>query len=161
MADRLGYSDEETFKIALEKARQYCASDEHCLRDVKQKLLRCGCTSVGINSILQLLTEEDFINESRYALAFANGKFNLFRWGKNKIASELRMKKIPEQLIHKALGNIDTIKYRECLNTLLEKKKHDLAGEKPAVMKQKLLRFALQKGYEAELVYDVLRMNDE
>lgn len=161
MISSRGNSDEDNFKYALEKVRQWCASDEHCLWDAKQKLTRLGCSSSETDKILLSLKEEDFINEARYALAFASGRFKLLKWGKNKIASELRMKKIPEQFIGKALENIDADAYRKSLTTLLNKKKHELAGEKPGTMKQKLVRFAMQKGYEAEMVYDVLRMNDE
>jgi len=155
-----GYSDEENYKIALAKARQWCASDEHCLWDVKQKLARFGCTSIEIDLIIRLLTEEGFIDENRYAFAFATGKFNLFKWGKNKIASEMRMKRIPEQFINTALERIDANVYRNCLIALLNKRKRELGSETPSGMNQKLVRYALQKGYEAEMVYAVLRMTD-
>jgi regulatory protein len=161
MSDKPGCSDEETFKIALEKTRQWCASDEHCFWDVKQKLKRYGCNSLEINRILETLAEEEFINENRYALAFASGKFNLFKWGKNKIASGMRMKNIPEQFINKALESLDEDAYRESLSKLLNKKKSGIKEGTPAEKKQKLLRFALQKGYEAELVYEILRMPDK
>ena len=161
MALKKGYSDEESWKVALEKVRHWCASEEHCLWDAKHKLVRLECTSSEIEQILQLLTEEGFIDEKRYARAFTNGKFKLFKWGKNKISSEMRMKKIPEPFITKALESIDADTYRECLAGLLKKKKRELPGETPPAMKQKLVRFALQKGYEAEMVYSLLRMNDE
>ena len=161
MATSLGNSDEENYKIAFAKARQWCASEEHCLWDAKQKLTRLGCTSSEISNIIQLLTAEGFINESRYALAFANGKFNLFKWGKNKIASGLRMKRIPEQFISIALESIDVDAYRDSLITLLNKKKRELERETLSAMKQKLILFALQKGYETEMIYAVLRMPDE
>lgn len=161
MVNSQGYSEEETYKIALAKVRQWCASDEHCLWDVKQKLVRLGCTSSEIDHILQLLTEEGYINENRYALAFAKGKFNLFKWGKNKIASEMRRKNISGQSINKALESISEDAYRDNLITLLNKKKRQLAGETPSGMKQKLVRFALQKGYEAEMIYVILHMKDE
>ena len=161
MANAFGYSDEEKYKIALSKVRQWCASDEHCIWDVKQKLVRIGCTSSEINHILQLLTEEGFINENRYALAFANGKFKLLKWGRNKIASEMRRKKIPEQIIRKALESIAVELYQNTLINLLNKKKSEFGDETPVIMKQKLVRFALQKGYEAEMIYALLLMTDE
>lgn len=153
--------NEENYKIALAKAMQWCASEEHCLWDVRRKLTRLACDPSDINQILQRLTTEDFINENRYALAFASGKFNLFKWGKNKTAAALRMKSIPEQFIARALESIDAAAYRDTLNKLLNKKKHELSGETSLEMKQKLLRFALQKGYEADMVYALLRMTDE
>lgn len=161
MAKAQEFSDEEAYKIALAKIRQWCASDEHCLWDVKQKLVRLGCTSSEIDRILQLLTEEGYIDENRYALAFASGKFNLFKWGKNKIAAEMRKKMIPGQFINAALDNIAVNEYRGSLITLLNKKKRVLGGETTSGMKQKLVRFALQKGYEAEMVYAILRMTGE
>jgi regulatory protein len=161
MAPATGNSDEESLKTGLAKASQWCASEEQCLWDVQRKLTRLGYSASGISHILQRLAAEDFVNEKRYALAFARGKFNLFKWGKNKIAAALRMKRIPEPFIRIALERIDPEVYLECLNTLLHKKKRELGNETPLVMKQKLLRFALQKGYEAELVFTLLQMTDE
>lgn len=161
MLNKQSKPEEESYKIALAKAMQWCASEEHCLWDVRRKLTRLGCDPSDINHILQRLTSDDFINENRYALAFASGKFNLFKWGKNKIAAALQMKNIPEQFIARAQESIDAAAYRNTLNKLLNKKKHELSGETPLEMKQKLLRFALQKGYEIDLVYALLRMTDE
>ena len=161
MANKQSNPEEESYKIALAKAMQWCASEEHCLWDVRRKLTRLGCDPSDINQILQRLCADDFINENRYALAFASGKFNLFKWGKNKTAAALRMKSIPEQFIARALESIDTAAYRDTLNKLLNKKKHELSGETSLEMKQKLLRFALQKGYEVDMVYALLRMTNE
>lgn len=161
MAKAQEFSDEKAYKIALAKIRQWCASDEHCLWDVKQKLARTGSTSSEIDRILYLLTEEGFINENRYSLAFASGKFKLLKWGKNKIAAEMRKKMISDRLINAALNNIALDEYRGSLITLLNKKKRELRGETTSEMKQKLVRFALQKGYEAEMVYAILRITDE
>lgn len=161
MANTPDYSEEEKYKIALARVRKWCASEEHCLWDGKQKLARLGCTSSETGRILQLLTEEGFINEARYAQSFAKGKFNLFKWGKNKIASAMRMKKIPEQYIAEALDNLDTDAYQDSLIALLNKKKRELTGETPMGMKRKLVRFALQKGFEAEIVYAALRMTTD
>lgn len=161
MVNKQSNPEEKSYLIALAKAMQWCASEEHCLWDVRRKLTRLGCDPSDIHHILQRLTTEGFVNENRYALAFASGKFKLFKWGKNKTAATLRMKSIPEQYIARALESIDAAAYHDTLNKLLNKKKRELNGETPLEMKQKLLRFALQKGYEVDMVYALLRISDE
>jgi len=154
-------SGEEGFKIALAKARQWCASEERCPLDIKLKLIKLECSPTDINLILEQLSQEGFTNEQRYANAYASGKFRISKWGKIKIASGLRMKKIPERFITIALNGIDPQDYRECLKILLKKKQKELKNITSPQIKNKLVRFALQKGYESELIFSLLRMSEE
>ena len=149
------------FKTALVKARQWCTAEERCIWDVIQKLKRLECSAPDINRIIEQLNQEGFLNEQRYANAYTSGKFRISKWGKIKITSGMRMKKIPERMITIALNNIDPEIYRDCLVTLLRKKQDEIRSETPAEMRQKIVRFALQKGYESELVFSILRTNEE
>jgi len=149
-------SGEECFKSALAKARQWCASDERCPLDVKLKLIKLECSPTDINRIIEILTQEGFISEQRYAVAYTSGKFRILKWGKIKIASGLRMKKFSEKIIADALIHIDEEAYRVCLQTLLKKKQKELGRLSSKDLRHKLARFALQKGYEYELVFTIL-----
>jgi len=150
-------SVEESYKTTLAKARQWCASEERCELDVKLKLITLDCSAADISKILKQLTQDGFIDELRYAKAYASGKFRISKWGKVKIASRMRMKRIQENIISTALNNIDNESYLECLIALLKKKQHELKSENPEAKRQKMARYALQKGFESELVYQILR----
>ncbi|MEI6750555.1 MAG: RecX family transcriptional regulator, partial [Bacteroidota bacterium] len=100
------------FKTALVKARQWCTAEERCIWDVIQKLKRLECSAPDINRIIEQLNQEGFLNEQRYANAYTSGKFRISKWGKIKITSGMRMKKIPERMITIALNNIDPEIYR-------------------------------------------------
>jgi regulatory protein len=154
-------SGEEGFKIALAKARQWCASEERCPLDIKLKLIKLECSPSDINRILEQISQEGFTNEQRYANAYASGKFRISKWGKIKIASGLRMKKIPERFITTALNGIDPQDYRECLQKLLKKKQKEFKNITSPQIKNKLARFALQKGYEREMVFNLLGTKEE
>jgi regulatory protein len=153
-------SGEEGFSTALAKARQWCAIEERCAWDIKLKLIKLGCSLNDISRIIDQITNEGFINEQRYADSYVSGKFRISKWGKVKIISGMRMKKIPEIIITHSIDTIDQETYRNSLVTLLKKKQQELRSETPEHKRQKLVRFALQKGYESELIYTLLGTNE-
>jgi regulatory protein len=148
---------EAGFKTALAKARHWCASEERCISDIRLKLMKLDCPSSDISKIIELVSEEGFINEQRYANSYVSGKFRILKWGKIKIASGLRMKKIPEMMITNALKRIEEPAYRNCLETLIKKKEYELKNLPAEGKRQKIVRFALQKGFESEIVYEIIR----
>jgi regulatory protein len=97
--------------------------------------------------------EEKLLNEERYARAIAGGKFRQKGWGRRKIANRLKSKGVNEKLINISLKEIDEKDYERRLLQILDKKKSSLQGRHPAVIKQKLMRYAISRGYETELVY--------
>jgi regulatory protein len=151
----------EGFKTTLAKARQWCAAEERCPQDIRIKLMKLNCPQSDIDSIIDQLSEEGFINEQRYVRAYVSGKFNISKWGKIKIASGLRMKKIPERFISDALNEIDQDEYRNCLIRLLKNKQKELKNGPAPEIKFKLARFALQKGFEREMVFNQLGTKEE
>ena len=144
---------------ALQKARHYCRYQERCPQEVKQKLFSLGLTGHHADAILEKLTEDDFLNEERFALQFAGGKFRLKQWGRQKIRYELRLKKISTACIEQALAGIETEEYEKVLNALVRKKWDALTATegKSALLKAKLLLYLSQKGYEAEEVRQALK----
>jgi len=149
-------SEKALFKIALEKAMAQCSRREYCSDDIRNKLSLWGVDNDDIGKILRILISDNFINEPRYATAFVRDKFKYNKWGKVKIASHLKSKKIPSEIIGPALDSIDHEHYIIFLRGLLEVHRRTVKAKNQMDLKAKLLRFALSKGFESSLVYDIL-----
>lgn len=141
--------------ILLNKARHYCASTERCVVDVKHKLTQWRVEDITIRKIINQLEKEDFINEERYAKAFAVGKLRNNKWGINKIIYALQRKQIPELYIQIGIGEIDEDEYLNTLKAVLSSKKID--DDNQWQRDNKLVRFAVQKGYQADLSWKIIK----
>jgi regulatory protein len=144
------------FNTALSKAMTLCAGREMCYSDIRQKIISWGIRDESIDKILNLLTESKFIDEERYAVAFSKDKFRYNKWGRLKIGSGLRMKKIPDEIIRKALDSINETEYIELLRILIEKQRRSVKAKNEYELKGKLLRYGLSKGFESHLLYNLL-----
>jgi regulatory protein len=144
---------QETF--LLEKARMYCSYQERCMFDVKQKLLEWRASEKTIEEIIHQLEGEDMINEERFAVSFAVGKLRNNKWGRNKIFYALMQKHIPELYVQMGLNEIDDEEYLKILKSLLNSKKINESDEYRR--NQKLVKFVMQKGFQADLAWKVLR----
>ena len=142
---------------ALPKAKHYCAYQERCHSEVKEKLCGFGLHKREIDQILSQLIEENYLNEERFAIQFAGGKFRIRQWGKVKIKYALRQKKVSDYCIRKALASIDQQEYEKSLHKLAEAKRKTLNGEKNIFIRNKKLQdHLLQRGFEAGLVRDLI-----
>ena len=121
-----------------------------------QKLKSWGADSDSITQILSWLKQNNYINHQRFANSFAHDKFLFNHWGKRKIQFALSAKHIEAQYIANALDQIDPDQYRQTLLNLLKNKLSLLNCSDILKIKQKLFNFALSKGYEPELIYNVL-----
>lgn len=138
---------------ALPKIKQYCAYQERCHAEVKEKLYSFGLYKKEVELLISQLIEENYLNEERFALQYAGGKFRMRRWGKVKIKHALKQKQVSDYLIKTALKAIDESDYLNALHKLAEQKLKTLRGEKNIfIKKRKLQDFLLQKGYEAALI---------
>jgi len=118
-----------TREQALQKARHYCAYQERCHYEVKQKLYSFGLHKKEVEETLSGLIEEDYLNEERFAIQFAGGHFRMKQWGRVKIRYELKQKQVSEYCIKKALKEIAETDYREALEKLAAKKWETLEDE--------------------------------
>ena len=147
-----------TKEQALQKAKQYCAYQERCHSEVKEKLYSFGLWKVDVEELLSKLIEEDYLNEERFAIQFAGGRFRIKQWGRVKIKYELKQKQVSEYLIKKALKEIDEKDYQKTLQKLFEQKQKQLSSEKNKfIKKRKLQDFLLQKGFELQLIAELLK----
>lgn len=141
---------------ALQKIKHYCGYQERCHAEVKEKLYGMGLWKKDVEEILSQLIEENYLNEERFAILFAGGKFRMKQWGKVKIQYELKQKKISEYCIKKAIREIDDDVYQKVLQKLASQKLSLLKGEKNIfIKKRKLQDYLLQKGYELQLVNQI------
>lgn len=115
-----------------------------------------GLSRAEAEALLERLTAQQFIDESRYARAFVHDKTLYDRWGRIKTRQALRMKRISEADIEAAMAQIDDTTYGEALTALLQAKNRSLKATTPYERRQKLLRYAATRGYEADLAYRVL-----
>jgi regulatory protein len=136
-----------TFTAAQEKIRRYCAYQERCPSDVRQKLWEWQIEKEKAEKLLKELISEGYINEERFAKAFARGKFKIKSWGIAKITNELRKKGIGETCITQALKEIDAEAYQETLQKLTQQWLAKHKTETGFAQKQKLFRYLLSKGY--------------
>jgi regulatory protein len=154
-------AENELFKISLDKAMSLCSQREYCCDDIRNKLLNWGVEADDSERILGILAEENFINESRYAAAFVRDKFKYNKWGKVKIESQLRYKKLPADVIRSALDLIDNEQYTKFMRDLIEGHRRTIKAKNQYDLKAKLLRYGLSKGFESTLLYDLLNDLEE
>ncbi|MEO3407961.1 RecX family transcriptional regulator [Mucilaginibacter sp. CAU 1740] len=144
-------------KVGLAKAEHYCAYQERSQQEVRDKLYEWGLWPDAIEQIISQLIEGNFLNEARFANAYAQGKFNQKAWGKIKIKQGLKLKRVPDVLIKKALLGIDLDDYLAALTRLLQKKASTVTEKHELKRRYKLQQYAMSRGYEAELIADVLK----
>ena len=141
-----------TKEEALQKLRQYCAYQERSHYEVQQKLYELGIRKNDQDEVIATLIEEDYLNEERFAKAFAGGKFRMKDWGRKKIYYALKEKRVSEYSIKQAMKEIDDEAYKQNLKELAEEKYESLKDEQYLVRKKKTIDYMLQKGYEFDLV---------
>jgi regulatory protein len=142
---------------AVPKIKQYCAYQERCHSEVKDKLYSFGLNKNEVEVLISKLIEENYLNEERFAIQFAGGKFRVKQWGKVKIKYQLKQKQVSEYCIKKALAAIDVEDYLNALKKLAELKIKNMKGEKNTFTRKKQLQDHLRmKGYENELVNEVV-----
>jgi regulatory protein len=148
------YTVEES-KRALE---HYCVYQDRCHKEVRKKLLEMRMIPDAIDIVMGHLIEHNFLNEERFAKAFARGKFNHKSWGKQRIVRELKQRQISAYNIKTALLDISDEYYITTFNTLSRKRIQQLSTEKDKYKKRKKLAdYLLYRGWEGDLVYEKAR----
>jgi len=143
-------------KIAYTKAEHYCAYQERSQQEVRNKLYDWGLWPDAVEQIIADLVTANFLNEQRFAQAYAKGKFSQKGWGRIKIKQGLKLKKVPDVLIHKALLLIDADDYLLTLEKTLQKKANLLSEKDAYKRRYKLHQYALGRGFENDLILDIL-----
>lgn len=151
-----------TYNQVLEKLKHYCAYQERSQYDVLQKLWDFSLDEDERLNIIAQLILENYLNEERFATSFSEGKFRIKRWGKKKIKSKLKEKKVSSFCIDKSLKAIDEKEYFETLQSIIESKFNTTKANSIYQRKQKVANYCYQKGYESELIWEVINhLNQE
>ena len=149
------YSTKKTYTVqeATSKLEHYCAYQERCHQEVRQKLITMYMIPEAIDIIIVHLLEQNFLNEERFAKAFVSGKFRIKSWGRRRLIFELKKKDIGKVNINQALAEIEDAEYIEVFNNLAEKKANSIKETNVYKKRKKLIDYLLYRGWESRLVY--------
>ena len=139
------------YEKCLARLQRLCSRAEYCSADIYRKALKdLEGDSEAAARVVASLKEDRYVDDARYAAAFAREKASLQGWGPVKIRFQLRGKGISEADIAAALAEVEPEKADDKLEKLLSAKAHALEGD-PQI-KLKLLKYALSRGYEYEKI---------
>ncbi|WP_225036654.1 regulatory protein RecX [Winogradskyella sp. SM1960] len=145
-----------TVNEAQKKLEHYCAYQERCHKEVRQKLRDMNMIPEAIDVIMVHLIQENFLNEERFAKAFVSGKFRIKKWGKNRLLRELKFRGISKYSIDAALREIDLDDYYNTLDALVQKRMEQVKEPNVYKKKKKVADYLLYRGWESALVYEKL-----
>lgn len=152
------FAKQLTKEQAFQKLKHYCGYQERSHIEVKEKLYSFKLRKTEVEELISKLIEEDYLNEVRYAEHFARGKFRIKQWGRVKIKYELQQKRVSEYCIKNAMKVIDEDAYLKILQKLFDAKLKTLKSEtNHFTRKRKLQDYLLQKGYEYNLIHQLLQ----
>ena len=147
-----------TPEMAKLKIEQWCAYQERSQNETRRKLYEYGLHEQDVEQIISGLISENFLNEERFAIAFARGKFRIKLWGRNKIKIELKKHKISDYSIAKAVYGINDEDYKATLLKVIEKKVRLTKYPNPTKKFYGLLNYCVSRGYESDLVIEQLNV---
>lgn len=149
-------NDDNKYNQALKKAMKLCASRELCRSEIESRLGKWGISEADMRKIINTLEQKKYLDEVRYSIAYTRDRFRHNKWGKIKISAMLRMKGLNEDTIRLALDSIDKNEYISTLRKIIDSHRKNVRAGTAFEMRGKLARFAASKGFESELVYEVL-----
>ena len=151
------FTEEEAF----EKMTAWCSMAERCRSEVSEKLQRWSVSYAIINKVIDRLIDGGYIDEERYCRAFIRDKYRLEKWGKQKIAKALYVKRIPQHIFNTQWDVIDNDEYQSILHKLLQNKRKSIHADDEKSLNEKLIRFALSRGYDYNDIRQHLDISDE
>jgi len=140
-----------TTEAALLRMADLCARAEHCGHEIREKLKKMALPSSEIEKIIEYLEENRYIDDSRFAVAYARDKVRFSAWGRNKIRMALAMKHIPSDIVREALENIGEEGYMTALMTATRAKAKnlDLSDRNDYI---RLYRHLASRGFESQMI---------
>lgn len=138
-----------------------CAQAEHCEQEMRDKLKRWELDTAAADRIIARLQKERYIDDARYARAFVKDKIRYNKWGRHKVEQALWQKRIADDIRQQVLGEIDENEYLDVLRPLLKQKRRTTKAENDYALNQKLVRFALGRGFTFDLIRQCLDVNDD
>ncbi len=143
---------------AFERGKQYCSYQERCHSEVKSKLYDFSLTTPEVEECISKLIEENYLNEERFAIAYAGGKFRIKHWGRVKIKYELKKKQVSEYCVKKALAQFEEEEYFKIFEKVYDESVESLKKEKNFfIKKKKLMDYVRQRGFEIEMITEKMK----
>src|SRR5574344_2706096 len=139
-------------KEALQKVEGYCSTGEHCESEVREKMRRMEIEPEVVVKIIRSLKENRFIDETRYAGAYAHDKLRFSKWGRLKIAIGLKQKQISQEVIDDVLSNLDEAEYKDILRQVIVSRRKSIKGKTDYECNIKLLKSVAGRGFEISLI---------
>ncbi len=145
-----------TQKETIIKIAPFCAYQERTPEEVRKKLASWGTDSMKTELVIKKLQEEQYLDIKRFSESFVRGKFYHKKWGKRKIRYQLQQKGVQSQYIEDAISTIKEEDYQKNLYDLLISKKQNMKEMSKDKKKQKLYTFGISRGYETDLVFQII-----
>ena len=142
---------------AYDKAAFLCSRSEYCTSEIQEKLKLWGLSAEDSEPVIEKLKEEKYLDDERFARAYVKDKFRFNHWGKQKIAFMLRSKNISSEIMELAFEEIEDEGYSNELRKLLTDKEKSIKAKDQYDKRSKLMRFAMGRGFESEIIYKVLK----
>jgi len=149
-------NNEKTVNEAFKKMAALCSRLEQCTNDIRKKIKAFGVDDSEADEIIEQLKKEKFLDDERFARAYANDKFRINKWGKVKIRYYLKSKGLPEGIIQKGLDEIDDEKYKNTLLKILKDKAKSVKKKNKFEKMGQVIRFAQSRGFEPEVIHRYL-----
>lgn len=150
-----------TTRALLDRARRYCALSEQCETSVRQKLISWGAVAADVEPIIRSLRADDYLNDSRYACAYAESKILHQHWGRQKVLYQLRLKHLSKEAIAASMKVVDDDTYYGILREEAEKKLRVLGSDQAPDYYRRLYSFLSSRGYTLSEINHVITNNPE
>jgi len=145
-----------TLPEAFVKIASFCAYQERTQQEVRLKLYEYGIKTDEVEELIVKLISENYLNEERFAKAFAGGRFRIKKWGRIKIIRELEMRGLSNFCIQSGLAEINSKDYTQTISEIINKKQSEIKILNPLQKKCKIATYLISRGFEADLVWDKL-----
>lgn len=152
---------ETTEQEAYLQLAALCAQAEHCQQEMRDKMKRWEMAPEVQERVIARLIKERYINDERYARAFVKDKIRYNKWGRRKVQQGLWMKHIDDDIQQRVLSEVDDTEYLAVLKPLLKQKAKSIKAENDYELTQKLVRFALGRGFTYDIIRQCLDVDDE
>lgn len=149
-----------TREVALQKLQKYCAYQDRCHAEVRNKLFELKVYGELQEEVIAALVAEGFLNEERFAANFARGKLRMNHWGRVKIKMALKQKQVSDYSIQKAMQALDEGEYKDVLELRLQKLKAQYGDASSYAVRQKIVQSLLRNGFEMELIREALSLEE-
>lgn len=138
-----------------------CAQAEHCEYEMQEKMRRWEIADDAQARVMQRLITERYVDDERFARAFANDKVKYNKWGRRKVEQAMWLKHIAEDIRQRVLDSIDDEEYIVILRPLLQQKRRSVKAHNDYELRQKLIKFAIGRGFTMDIIKQCISIDDE